>query len=243
MKIHDLQPSPGAHRRSRRVARGIAGKGGKTAGRGMKGQKARSKIRVGFEGGQMPLHRRLPKLRGFNNPFRVEYQAVNLDTIEATGLDELLRDLEADTGSLELKFGYKRDLVLGEGEGAFAFRGTADRVDRDGQRIAIVDYKSSVGATDKAVKEAKVQEDLQLPLYALALEALATDAGKPVEAADRTIGIRERLDQFIAPLDWRIRWKRLGQEGSIAGWLLDVGARSIGHGSAIPVCACFVQIS
>jgi large subunit ribosomal protein L15 len=89
MKIHDLKPAPGSHRRKTRVARGIGGKRGKTAGRGMKGQKARGQIRVGFEGGQLPLHMRVPKLRGFNNPFRVEYQAINLDTLEAFGLDEV----------------------------------------------------------------------------------------------------------------------------------------------------------
>jgi large subunit ribosomal protein L15 len=113
MKIHDLQPSPGAHRRSRRVARGIAGKGGKTAGRGMKGQKARSKIRVGFEGGQMPLHRRLPKLRGFNNPFRIEYQAVNLDTIEESGLDEISIETLHSKGLIHKGAFVK---VLGRGE-------------------------------------------------------------------------------------------------------------------------------
>ncbi len=87
MKIHDLAPAPGSKRPRRRVGRGIAGKGGKTAGRGMKGQKARGKVPVNFEGGQMPLHMRVPKLKGFKNPFRIEYQAVNLDTVEATGLD------------------------------------------------------------------------------------------------------------------------------------------------------------
>jgi len=89
VKIHDLQPPPGSNRRRKRVGRGIGGKGGKTAGRGMKGQKARSKVPVGFEGGQLPFHMRVPKLRGFKNPFRVEYQAVNLDVLEATGLDEV----------------------------------------------------------------------------------------------------------------------------------------------------------
>src|SRR5688572_1891737 len=89
IKIHDLKPAPGSNKRAKRVGRGIAGKGGKTAGRGTKGQKARSKVPTGFEGGQMPLHMRVPKLRGFNNPFRVEYQAVNLDTIESSGLDEV----------------------------------------------------------------------------------------------------------------------------------------------------------
>ncbi len=81
MKVHDLAPAPGATKRPKRVARGIGGKGGKTAGRGTKGQRARSKVPRGFEGGQMPLKQRVPKLRGFNNPFRVEYRAVNLDTI------------------------------------------------------------------------------------------------------------------------------------------------------------------
>jgi large subunit ribosomal protein L15 len=89
IKVHDLKPAPGANTRARRVGRGIAGKGGKTAGRGTKGQKARGKVPTTFEGGQMPLHMRLPKLRGFNNPFRVEYQAINLDTIEASELDEV----------------------------------------------------------------------------------------------------------------------------------------------------------
>lgn len=89
MKVHDLQPAPGSKKRAKRVARGIGGRGGKTAGRGMKGQRARNTVRVGFEGGQMPLHQRIPKLKGFKNPFRVEYQAVNLDAIEASGLNEI----------------------------------------------------------------------------------------------------------------------------------------------------------
>ena len=89
MKVHDLTPPPGSRKRAKRVARGIGGRGGKTAGRGMKGQKARSKVRVGFEGGQMPYLQRIPKLKGFKNPFRVEYQAVNLDAIEESGLEEV----------------------------------------------------------------------------------------------------------------------------------------------------------
>jgi large subunit ribosomal protein L15 len=89
IKVHDLTPPPGSSKRGKRVGRGIGGKGGKTAGRGTKGQKARSTVARNFEGGQMPLHMRIPKLKGFNNPFRVEYQAVNLDTIEASELDEI----------------------------------------------------------------------------------------------------------------------------------------------------------
>lgn len=89
MKVHDLQPPAGSNKAARRVGRGIGGKGGKTAGRGTKGQKARGQVPASFEGGQMPLHMRVPKLKGFTNPFRVEYQAVNLDTLEASGLDEV----------------------------------------------------------------------------------------------------------------------------------------------------------
>jgi large subunit ribosomal protein L15 len=89
MKLHDLQPAPGSKKRAKRVGRGIAGKGGKTAGRGTKGQRARNTVRPNFEGGQMPLTQRVPKLKGFNNPFRVEYQAVNLDTIAASELTEV----------------------------------------------------------------------------------------------------------------------------------------------------------
>jgi large subunit ribosomal protein L15 len=83
MKLHDLKAAPGAKKDRVRVGRGTAGRRGKTAGRGMKGQGARDTVPMNFEGGQMPLHMRLPKLKGFNNPFRVEYQAINLDTIEA----------------------------------------------------------------------------------------------------------------------------------------------------------------
>jgi large subunit ribosomal protein L15 len=86
MKVHDLAPAAGSRRPKRRVGRGIAGKGGKTAGRGTKGQHARGQVKPGFEGGQLPLTQRLPKLRGFANPFRVEYNVVNLDVIE--GLEE-----------------------------------------------------------------------------------------------------------------------------------------------------------
>jgi large subunit ribosomal protein L15 len=87
MKLHDLQPSPGSSKPRRRVGRGIAGKGGKTAGRGTKGQGARGQIKPGFEGGQLPLKQRIPKLKGFKNPFRVEYAVVNLDTLEAVDGD------------------------------------------------------------------------------------------------------------------------------------------------------------
>ena len=81
LKVHHLRPAPGAKKAKIRVGRGVAGRRGKTAGRGTKGSGARHTVPENFEGGQMPLHMRLPKLRGFKNPFRVEYQVVNLDRL------------------------------------------------------------------------------------------------------------------------------------------------------------------
>ncbi|VXA98709.1 50S ribosomal protein L15 [Nocardioides sp. AX2bis] len=80
LKLHHLRPAPGAKKAKTRVGRGEASKG-KTAGRGTKGTKARGQVPVAFEGGQMPIHMRLPKLKGFKNPFKVEFQVVNLDRI------------------------------------------------------------------------------------------------------------------------------------------------------------------
>lgn len=77
IRLHDLRPAEGAKRKRIRVGRGEASKG-KTSGRGTKGTGARKNVKPGFEGGQMPMHMRLPKLRGFKNPFRVEYQVVNV---------------------------------------------------------------------------------------------------------------------------------------------------------------------
>jgi len=80
LKLHHLRPAPGAKTAKTRVGRGEGSKG-KTAGRGTKGTKARYQVPASFEGGQLPLHMRLPKLKGFKNPFRVEFQVVNLDKI------------------------------------------------------------------------------------------------------------------------------------------------------------------
>jgi large subunit ribosomal protein L15 len=82
LKVHHLKPAPGSHTKKTRVGRGEGGKRGKTAGRGTKGTKARYQVSVGFEGGQMPIHMRLPKLKGFKNRFRVEYQVVNVAMLE-----------------------------------------------------------------------------------------------------------------------------------------------------------------
>lgn len=123
LRVHHLRPAPGAKTRKTRVGRGEASKG-KTAGRGTKGTKARNNIRPGFEGGNMPLHRRMPKLRGFANPFRTEYQVVNLDRLSALfpdggtiGVDEL-----AAAGAVRPDRPVK---VLGSGEITVAVQVTA----------------------------------------------------------------------------------------------------------------------
>ena len=114
MKLHQLRPAEGSKKRKIRVGRGESGRRGKTAGRGTKGLKARSKVRRGFEGGQMPLQRRMPKLRGFRNPNRVEYTVINVERLNdfdagttVTADDLRTRGLVKHRGKVK---------VLGEGE-------------------------------------------------------------------------------------------------------------------------------
>jgi large subunit ribosomal protein L15 len=113
MKVHDLQPAPGSRKEKRRVGRGTAGRRGKTAGRGTKGQGARNNIKPGFEGGQLPLQMRIPKLKGFNNPFRVEYTVVNLDTLQDFASDDVNPQSLREKGLIH-KHGLLK--VLGRGE-------------------------------------------------------------------------------------------------------------------------------
>ena len=114
LKVHHLRPAPGAKTAKTRVGRGEASKG-KTAGRGTKGTKARYQVPAHFEGGQLPLHMRLPKLKGFKNPFRVEFQVVNLDR-----LNELFPEGGQVTVDELVAKGAVRDnclvKVLGDGE-------------------------------------------------------------------------------------------------------------------------------
>jgi large subunit ribosomal protein L15 len=113
MKIHDLKPAAGSKKGKIRVGRGTAGRRGKTAGRGTKGQGARNNIPIGFEGGQLPLAQRIPKLKGFKNPFRVEYAVVNLDTLQEFDGDVVNPDTLREKGLV-----HKRGMVkvLGRGE-------------------------------------------------------------------------------------------------------------------------------
>ena len=132
------KPAPGSTQPRRRVGRGIAGKGGKTAGRGTKGQGARNNIKPGFEGGQLPLKQRIPKLKGFKNPFRVEYDVINLDTLEAFEGDVVSPDTLRAAGLVH-KHGLVK--VLGRGEltrrcdvSAHAFSRLGRRCHRGGRR-------------------------------------------------------------------------------------------------------------
>jgi large subunit ribosomal protein L15 len=134
LKVHHLRPAPGAKTAKTRVGRGEGGKRGKTAGRGTKGTKARYQVPESFEGGQMPMHMKLPKLRGFKNPFRKEYQVVNLDRISLLfpqGGDVTIEDLVAK--------GAVRDgelvKVLGTGEITV--------------KVAVTAHRFSVTAKDK----------------------------------------------------------------------------------------------
>ncbi|GAQ60992.1 50S ribosomal protein L15 [Streptomyces sp. NPDC001868] len=126
LKIHNLRPAPGAKTAKTRVGRGEASKG-KTAGRGTKGTKARYQVPERFEGGQMPLHMRLPKLKGFKNPFKTEFQVVNLDKLAALypeGGEVTVADLVAK-GAVRKNSLVK---VLGQGEISVALQVTVDAV-------------------------------------------------------------------------------------------------------------------
>ena len=114
MKVHDLKPAPGSKSPKRRVGRGIGGKGGKTAGRGSKGQGARNTVPARFEGGQTPLHRRTPKAKGFNNPFRVEYHVVNLLTLETFDAGAVVSPESLREKGLVAKRGLVKVLARGE---------------------------------------------------------------------------------------------------------------------------------
>jgi large subunit ribosomal protein L15 len=168
-ELHDLSPAPGSHRDRKRLGRGPGSGTGKTAGRGQKGQKARSggKLPAGFEGGQMPLHRRIPK-RGFHNPFRTEYQTVNVRD---------LGDFEGEVTPRALRgrglIGHARRPVkiLGDGEletslevRAHAFSGTARRkIEEAGGSATVIPLGAQdVGEVDDA-EAARGSDDEESP--------------------------------------------------------------------------------
>ncbi|WP_145941181.1 MULTISPECIES: 50S ribosomal protein L15 [Corynebacterium] len=128
IKLHDLRPSKGANTAKTRVGRGEASKG-KTAGRGTKGTKARKQVSAAFEGGQMPLHMRLPKLKGFKNPAKVVFQVVNVSDLAKAfpkGGDVTVADI-VSAGLVRVNQPVK---VLGDGEISVALNVTADKFSR-----------------------------------------------------------------------------------------------------------------
>jgi large subunit ribosomal protein L15 len=146
VKIHDLHPAPGSNRRRKRVARGIGGKGGKTAGKGTKGQKARDTVPAWFEGGQLPLVQRVPKKKGFKNPFRIEYVVVNLDTIEAAEGNDI------NPGTLRAQgLVHKHGLVKVLGRGELS------------RKVTVQAHAFSKSATDAITAAGGTVEKLPLP--------------------------------------------------------------------------------
>jgi large subunit ribosomal protein L15 len=130
LKLHHLRPAPGSRTAKTRVGRGEGSKG-KTAGRGTKGTSARNQVPASFEGGQMPIHMRLPKLKGFKNPFKVEFQVVNLDRIAtlfpdggAVGVDDLVAKGAVRSG-LPVKVLGSGDISVPVQVSAHAFSATA----------------------------------------------------------------------------------------------------------------------
>ena len=182
MQLHDLKPSPGAHRRPQRIGRGTGSGRGKTSGRGQKGQNARSEgFRIGFEGGQMPFAQRVPKLPGFKNPFKKVYAVVNVSKlgrfvdgakVDATALFEagLVR------GGLEIKIlgtgRLKRKLIVE----AHAFSASArDAIERAGGSVTVLGEPRKIGPRRTAAKAPK-------PLPAPEAPRQAPAAAKPARA-------------------------------------------------------------
>jgi len=144
LKLHHLRPAPGAKTAKTRVGRGEGSKG-KTSGRGTKGTKARYQVPVAFEGGQMPIHMRLPKLKGFKNPFKVEFQVVNLDRINelfpeggSIGVDDLVAKGAVRDGHPVKVLG-QGDLSVSVQVSANAFSGSAkEKIEAAGGTTTVV---------------------------------------------------------------------------------------------------------
>ncbi len=156
LKLHHLRPAPGAKTAKTRVGRGEASKG-KTAGRGTKGTKARYQVPASFEGGQMPLHMRLPKLKGFKNPFKVEFQVVNLDRLNelfpeggTVGVDELVAK-----GAVRRGHPVK---ILGSGDVSVALRGDRSRVLGDAPRRRSLPPAAAPPSCDEVAHSAQIDE-------------------------------------------------------------------------------------
>jgi large subunit ribosomal protein L15 len=172
MKLHDLRPADGSHKEKTRVGRGIAAGKGKTAGRGTKGQKARAggSIPPWFEGGQTPLHMRIPKLRGFKNRFKIQYEVVNIGAIDAA----------IERGALELPDGGPKG--KGKASKAAAAQITVNQ-----------DILRAVGLVRTLDKPLKIlgNGELSAPLFVVA-DAFTASARSKIEADHQPQGARRR---------------------------------------------------
>jgi large subunit ribosomal protein L15 len=187
VKLHDLKPAPGSRKAKRRVGRGIAAGQGKTAGRGTKGQKARAggKIPAWFEGGQTPLHQRIPKLRGFKNPFKIDYEVVNIG--------DIARLVEA--GELE----------GGEMPGAKpSKKGTTAPITVNQE---ILRASGLVRRLDRPMKVLGGNGDLSTALFVVA-DAFSASARTKIEGAGGTVSILETPDTIRKALGVEAAAKR-----------------------------------
>jgi large subunit ribosomal protein L15 len=145
MKLHHLRPADGSKKRKIRVGRGESGRRGKTAGRGTKGLKARSKVRPGFEGGQTPLVRQIPKLKGFRNPNREEYTVVNVERLGSFAAGSTVTPDELRAAGLAKKRGKIKVLGQGDLDIALTVRahsfsiGAADKIRAAGGSIELIE--------------------------------------------------------------------------------------------------------
>lgn len=162
MQLHDLKPAAGAHRKSRRIGRGTGSGRGKTSGRGQKGQNARSEgFRVGFEGGQMPLSQRLPKLPGFKNPFHKTYAVVNLSKLSrfadgTTVNAELLTEAGLARAGEEIKILGTGDLKRKLTVEAHSFSLSArEAIEARGGSVKVLGEPRKIGPRRTAAKTAK----------------------------------------------------------------------------------------
>ncbi len=183
MQLHDLKPAAGAHRKARRIGRGTGSGRGKTSGRGQKGQNARSEgFRLGFEGGQMPLSQRLPKLPGFKNPFKRVYSVVNLSKLSrfpagSTVDGALLAEAGLVRAGLDVK-------VLGTGSldrkltvVAHAFSSSArEAIEARGGTVTVIGEPRKIGPRRLAAKTAKRAPKAEEP------EPIVAEAPAPVRA-------------------------------------------------------------
>ena len=197
MQLHDLKPAAGAHRKSRRIGRGTGSGRGKTSGRGQKGQNARSEgFRLGFEGGQMPLSQRLPKLPGFNNPFKKVYAVVNLSKLSRFA-DGTKVDAEALLGAglvragLDIKIlgtgGLKRKLTV---EAHFFSVSAREAIEKSGGSVKVLGEPRKIGPRRTAAKLPKPLPTAEAP-RAAAPEAAATKPERQKKGAPQVEAVEE----------------------------------------------------